>query len=66
MQASGMAFFVTFRGGGPKVSVTMTLIFPKIVWRCPLTIPRLPGFHMEHVTIVNYNSNNVTISNGKL
>ena len=23
-------------GGGPALSVTMTLIFPKIVWTCPL------------------------------
>ena len=23
-------------GGGPTLSVTMTLIFPKIVWTCPL------------------------------
>ena len=24
-------------GGGPALSVTMTLIFPKIVWTCPLS-----------------------------
>ena len=24
--------------GGPALSVTMTLIFPKIVWTCPLTL----------------------------
>ena len=25
-------------GEGPALSVTMTLIFPKIVWTCPLSI----------------------------
>ena len=24
-------------GGGPALSVTMMLIFPKIVWTCPLS-----------------------------
>ena len=24
-------------GGGPALSVTMTLIFTKIIWTCPLT-----------------------------
>ena len=34
-------FPVTLRGGeggGSKVNVTMTLIFPKVVWKCPLTV----------------------------
>ena len=35
----GVAKSMTLRGGGggPTLSVTMTLIFPKIVWTCPLT-----------------------------
>ena len=33
----GVAKSMTLRGGGgPTLSVTMTLIFPKIVWTCPL------------------------------
>ena len=32
----GVAKSVTLRGGGPTLSVTMTLIFPEIVWTCPL------------------------------
>ena len=31
----GVAKSMTLRGG-PTLSVTMTLIFPKIVWTCPL------------------------------
>ena len=27
-------------GGGPALSVTMTSIFPKIVWTCPLKSPQ--------------------------
>ena len=34
----GVAKSMTLRGGGgPTLSVTMTLIFPKIVWTCPLS-----------------------------
>ena len=32
----GVVKSMTLRGGGPTLSVTMTLIFPKIVWTCPL------------------------------
>ena len=32
----GVAKSMTLRGG-PTLSVTMTLIFPKIVWTCPLS-----------------------------
>ena len=28
---------MTLRGGSPALSVTMTLIFPKIVWTCSLS-----------------------------
>ena len=28
-------------GGGPALSITMTLIFPKIVWTCPLSGDRV-------------------------
>ena len=31
-------------GGGPAISVTMTLIFPKIVWTCPLTFIAVSKF----------------------
>ena len=36
----GVAKSMTLRGGGggPTLSVTMTLIFPKIVWTCPLKL----------------------------
>ena len=37
----GVAKSMTLRGGGgggPTLSVTMTLIFSKIVWTCPLSI----------------------------
>ena len=27
--------------GGPALSVIMTLIFPKIVWTCPLTVDEI-------------------------
>ena len=40
----GVAKSMTLRGGGgggPTLSVTMTLIFPKIVWTCPLTCFRI-------------------------
>ena len=43
----GVAKSMTLRGGGgggPTLSVTMTLIFPKIVWTCPLTLPVIVQF----------------------
>ena len=47
----GVAKSMTLRGeGGPTLSVTMTLIFPKIVWTCPLTLSTLQekgDFSME-------------------
>ena len=33
-------------GGGPTLSVTMTLIFPKIVWTCPLTGADIGGLDL--------------------
>ena len=34
-------------GGGPALSVTMTLIFPKIVWTCPLSFHQRTRFGLE-------------------
>ena len=39
-------------GGGPALSVTMTLIFPKIVWTCPLrqfNITQCGIYHIKHM-----------------
>ena len=33
--------------GGPTLSVTMTLIFPKIVWTCPLSDVATASVHSE-------------------
>ena len=49
----GVAKSMTLRGGGggggPTLSVTMTLIFPKIVWTCPLTELTIEEEDKEHL-----------------
>ena len=32
-------------GGGPRLNVIMTLIFKKIVWKCPLTVHHISCVH---------------------
>ena len=50
----GVAKSMTLRGGGgggPTLSVTMTLIFPKIVWTCPLSMEEVAfRFNQSPVT----------------
>ena len=55
----GVAKSMTLRGGGgggggvPTLSVTMTLIFPKIVWTCPLRPERSVAFSSSNTTNIN-------------
>ena len=39
------------RGRGSKVNVTVILIFPKIVWKCPLTVERAENWYLTMVGI---------------
>ena len=42
-------------GGGSKVNVTMTLIFPKVVWKCPLKGESERSELTPCIIIISYN-----------